>query len=67
MPSIKKLAEFLYNLRSKFVHEGKLVLNVTETTVYLIGKKGLTRSTLTMSTLFEAFEVGVLEYFRNGT
>jgi len=64
--SIKKLAEFLYNLRSKFVHEGKLVLAVSESSNYSLGKKGVIQSTLTMTTLHEAFEVGVLEYFRSG-
>lgn len=67
MASIKKLAEFLYDLRSKFVHEARLVLVVSESPIYSLGKKGLTRSALTMSTLHEAFEVGVLAYFRNGT
>lgn len=66
IPNIKKLAEFLYNLRSKFVHEGKLVLNVSEGTVYSFRKKGVTQSTLSMDILFEAFEVGVLRYFSNG-
>lgn len=67
--NIKKVAEFLYNLRSKFVHEGKLVLSVADTPVYSIGekKKRLMRSSLTISLLLEAFEVGVLEYFRSIT
>lgn len=67
MASIRKLAEFLYNLRSKFVHEGRLVLNVSEAPTYSIGKKGVTRSSLTIGALLEAFEVGVIEYFRNET
>jgi len=67
MASIRKLAEFLYNLRSQFVHEGRLVLDVRETPTYSIGKKGATRSSLTIGALLEAFEVGVIEYFRNET
>jgi len=39
---------------------------VSETPIYSIGNKGLIRSALTMSTLFEAFELGVLEHFRDG-
>lgn len=65
--SIRKLAEFLYNLRSQFVHEGRLVLDVSETPIYSISKKGATRSSLTIGALLEAFEVGVIEYFRNET
>lgn len=65
--SIKKLAEYLYQLRSKFVHEAQFVLQVCETPMCLFEKKKVTRSTITISTLMEAFEEGVLAYFNNET
>lgn len=60
---IKKLAEFLYKLRSKFVHEGELVLEIGGP-VYVVTKKGLVHSRLTVASVFRAFELGLLAHFR---
>lgn len=66
--SIKKLAEFLYQLRSKFVHEGKVVLlQVTGLPMLSLEKNKVIHSNLTISTLLDAFEEGVLAHFQNGT
>ena len=64
---IEKLAQFLYKLRSEFVHEAELVLYVNDSTSYHYKKKGINRSSLSLDILLEAFEEGVLLYFRNGT
>ena len=60
---IKKLAEYLYQLRSKFVHEGELVLEIGGP-IYVVTKKGLVHSSLTVSAVFRAFELGLLKHFR---
>lgn len=65
--TIKKLAQFLYSLRSEFVHAAQLVLHVSGSTTYHLEEKGLTRSSLSLSILLDAFEEGVLSYFKNGT
>lgn len=67
LSSIKKLAQYLYNLRSKFVHEARLVLQVSNSAVLSRGEKGVIRTILPISMLLEAFEEGVLAYFRNET
>ena len=64
--SIKKLAEFLYQLRSKFVHEGKVILQVTDQQMLSFEKRKVIHSNLTISTLLKAFEEGVLAHFQNG-
>ncbi len=64
--SIKKLAQFLYNLRSEFVHAAQLVLYVNDSTIYHLKKKGLNQSSLSLGILLDAFEEGILAYFRNG-
>lgn len=60
---IKKLAEYLYQLRSKFVHNGELVLEIGGP-IYVVTKKGLVHSSLTVSVVFRAFELGLLAHFR---
>jgi len=60
---IKKLAEYLYQLRSKFVHNGELVLEIGGP-IYAVTKKGLVHSTLTVAAVFRAFELGLLAHFR---
>lgn len=61
---VKKLAEYLYNLRSKFVHDGQLVLEIGGP-IYTATSKGLEHSKLTVNALFRAFELGLLEHFRS--
>ena len=59
---IKKLAQYLYELRSKFVHEAELVLQIG-TPTHLLSEKGHFFVSLTVDALFEAFEAGVIAYF----
>lgn len=61
--SIKDVAQFLYNLRSKFVHEGELVLDIANVPVMSTHKNANTLTTLSMHRLLEAFEEGVIAYF----
>lgn len=63
--NIKKLAELLYRVRCQFVHEAKCAHEVGGG--YIFTSKGLVTSTLTVEALFDAFENGVLAYFRNET
>ncbi|MBX9901953.1 MAG: hypothetical protein K2Y28_14345 [Burkholderiaceae bacterium] len=59
---IKKLAGYLYQLRSKFVHNGELVLELGGP-LYVVTKKGLVHSSLTVAAIFRAFELGLLAHF----
>ena len=61
--SIKDVAQFLYNLRSKFVHEGEFVLDIANVPHMSRHKNANTLTTLSMSKLLEAFEEGVIAYF----
>lgn len=64
--NIKKLAQYLYQLRSKFVHDAQFVLQISEIPMFSFDKNKVTRSTLTVPILLEAFEEGVLAYFNDG-
>jgi hypothetical protein len=63
LSSITKVAEYLYHLRSKFVHQMRLVVVISaNTTLSMKGNKvALTR--LPMDALLQAFEEGVLAHF----
>ncbi len=63
--SINKLAEFLYNIRSKFVHEAELVIQVSELRHLSKGKKGIVNTELRIALLLTAFEEGLVAYFRD--
>ena len=63
---IKKLAEFLYNLRSGFVHKAEFAHELSGPT-FVITKAGLVESKLTVAGIFQAFELGVIEHFRGET
>lgn len=63
-PTIEKFAKYLYELRSKFVHEAKLVLQMSGgTTVSRWGKK-LVVCDLSIKDAMMFFEEGLLSYFR---
>ena len=62
MASIKTLAEYLYDIRSKFVHQADLVLQMSGST-YHLGHKKLIHTQLTMPLLCAAFEEGLVAYF----
>ena len=67
LATIKKVAQFLYNLRSGFVHEGRLVHAVGgESVMYMQGKK-LVHAHLELEPLLRAFEEGVVAHFRRET
>lgn len=59
---IKKLAEYLYQLRSKFVHNGEVVLELGGPIFVFSGKKTV-HSSLTVDSFFRAFELGLLVHF----
>lgn len=65
--SIKNVAQFLYNLRSKFVHEGELMLDIANVPVMSRHKKANTLTALSMPKLLEAFEEGVVAHFNYAT
>ncbi|MFC0167594.1 hypothetical protein ACFFKC_05825 [Pseudoduganella danionis] len=64
---IKAVAQFLYNLRSKFVHEGEFVLDVAATPVISRHKNASTLTSISMPVLLSAFEEGVVAYFTLAT
>lgn len=64
---IKAVAEFLYNLRSKFVHEGEFVLDIASIPVMSRHKNAETLTDISIPTLLRMFEEGVLAYFRRAT
>jgi hypothetical protein len=64
---IKAVAEFLYNLRSKFVHEGEFVLDIANIPVMSRHKNAETLTDISIPTLLRMFEEGVLAYFRRAT
>jgi len=61
---IKRLAEFLYNLRSGFVHKAEFAHEIGGPAL-VVTRQGLVRSTMTVDSIFHAFEVGVIEHFRS--
>jgi hypothetical protein len=61
---IKSVAEFLYNLRSKFVHEGEFVLDIANIPVMSRHKNSQTLTDISITTLLRMFEEGVVAYFR---
>ena len=65
--SVKGVAQFLYNLRNKFVHEGEFVLDIANVPVMSQHKNANTLTALSMPRLLEAFEEGVVAYFNHAT
>jgi hypothetical protein len=63
--SVKRVAQFLYNLRSKFVHECELVLDIASHPVLSKHKRKSKLINLSIPRLLYAFEEGVIEYFLN--
>jgi hypothetical protein len=63
MPSIEKLARFLYDLRSKFVHESTLVLSVSDVPMVSYKKRKKVVVDLSIETLGKAFQEGVKAHF----
>lgn len=67
VPEIKAVAEFLYNLRSKFVHECEFVLDIATVPVMSRHKNAVTVTKMSIPCLMRGFEDGLLAYFRRAT
>jgi hypothetical protein len=67
VPNIKKVAEFLYNLRSKFVHEGEFVLDVANVPVMSRHGNAETLTDISLAQLMTVFEEGLASHFRRAT
>ncbi len=67
LASIKKVAEFLYDLRRKFVHEARLVLQLSSFPALSMRGQLAVETELSIDALLEAFEESVLGYFGHGT
>lgn len=66
-PSIENLAKFLFELRSKFVHEAELVHHmVGATSISFKGKKTIVCK-LAISDTLTFFEEGLIEHFSNNS
>ena len=61
--SIKELAQLLYDIRSQFVHQSRLVLGFGNKTSVGINKKGILINDLTIPDLQVLFEHGFLKRF----
>jgi len=62
-PTIDNLSKYLYNLRSKFVHEAELVVNMSgRTTLSRCGKK-VVICKLSLRKLMDFFEEGLITFF----
>lgn len=63
-PSIENLAKYLYEMRSKFIHEAKLVLHMSRrTSVGRMGNK-IVICKLSINYAMKFFEEGLLTHFR---
>lgn len=63
-PTIENLSKYLYELRSKFVHEADLILNMSEGTT--VGRNGnkIVVCKLSIKDLMTFFEEGLINYFK---
>ena len=62
-PTVENLSKYLYNLRSKFVHEAKLIVNMSGTTTISRYGKKIVICKLSLRKLMEFFEEGLITYF----
>jgi len=62
-PTIENLSKYLYNLRSKFVHEAKLVVNMSSRTTFSRYGKKIVICRLSLRKLMDFFEEGLITYF----
>ena len=67
VPNIKTVAEFLYNLRSKFVHEGEFVLDIANVPVMSRHGNAETLTDISLPHLMTVFEEGLVSHFRHAT
>lgn len=64
MENIKKLAQFLYDMRSKFAHECKLAVSIHSNNHIQYQGKDLVLVKITIADIMEAFELGLIAHFR---
>ena len=62
-PSIENLSKYLYDLRSKFVHEAELIVNMSGRTI--VSRKSICK--LSITNLMQFFEEGLVEHFKAET
>ncbi len=63
-PSIEKLAKFLYELRSKFVHEAAFILHMSDTALISRSGEKTVICRLSIKDAMTFFEEGLIEHFR---
>ncbi len=64
-PSIENMAKFLYNLRSRFVHNVELIHHVANGKTISFNRASVTESSLRISDILDFFEEGLIAYFGN--
>lgn len=64
MASVKKLAQFLYNMRSKFAHEGQPAVGLHSNQYLQYMGKDSVLVKITIADVMEAFELGLIAHFR---
>lgn len=63
-PTIGNLSKYLYELRSKFVHEAELILKMSEGTTVGMNKNKIVVCKLSINDLMTFFEEGLINYFK---
>lgn len=63
LDSVTKVAEFLYDSRSKFMHEAQMVLELGSGIHFSRLRNKVVQSTLSIDVLLESVEEGILAYF----
>ena len=63
--TIDDLSKYLYEVRSKFVHEAKLIVNMSGTTTISKHRKKCVISKLSLNDLMFFFEQGLVTHFKN--
>ena len=61
--SIENLSKYLYTLRSKFVHEAELIVNVSGSTTISRNGSKVVRCKLSLNNLMKYFEEGLITHF----
>ena len=64
-PTIEEFAKYLYELRSKFVHEAELVLHISDGTSASLRRGDLVTCSLSITDAMTFFEEGLIEYFKD--
>lgn len=59
------IADFLYNVRSKFIHQAQIVFVANNSPFYTVSSKKVYLSCMRLSDLTRAFEKGLIKHFRS--